>query len=128
MTSGRTKALMLAVVAGYDRESLGRFVRGVWDEWAREQPTPKASWLVPWDDLTEPDKEVDRRIGEALYRMGLARASEERVLLLAIEKAAERSLYVRPINPSAKWAADLALHNAIAAHARWKVAPIPGER
>ena len=46
----------------------------------------------------------------------------------AIEKAAERSLYVRPINPSAKWAADLALHNAIAAHARWKVAPIPGER
>ena len=24
MTSGRTKALMLAVVAGYDRESLGR--------------------------------------------------------------------------------------------------------
>ena len=111
---------MLAVVAGYDRESLGRLVRETWVEWAREQPTPKPSWLVSWNELPEPDKEVDRRIGEALYRLGREKAAEERVLLFAIEKAAERSLDVRSINASARWAADLELHNAIAAHIRWK--------
>lgn len=49
------------------REELGRLVREVWIEWAKEQPAPKASWLVEWDGLSEPDKEVDRRIGERLY-------------------------------------------------------------
>lgn len=53
-----------------DREALGRLVREVWVTWAREQPDPKPSWLVGWDDLPEPDREVDRRIGEALYRRG----------------------------------------------------------
>lgn len=46
------------------REFLGRLVRQVWVEWAREQPDPKASWLQPWEALTEPEREVDRRIGE----------------------------------------------------------------
>lgn len=55
-----------------DREALGRRVREVWTAWAREQPSPKASWLVPWEDLTEPEREVDRRIGEALAARGLA--------------------------------------------------------
>lgn len=51
-----------------DRESLGKIVREVWIEWAKEQPSPKPSWLVPWEGLSESDKEVDRRIGERLLR------------------------------------------------------------
>jgi hypothetical protein len=49
-----------------DREALGRRVREVWVEWAREQPGPKPSHLVGWDDLDEGNREVDMRIGEAL--------------------------------------------------------------
>lgn len=51
-----------------DREELGKLVRQVWIEWAQEQPNVKTSWLVPWDELSEPDREVDRRIGETLAR------------------------------------------------------------
>jgi hypothetical protein len=57
------------------RDSLGRRVREVWIAWAREQPNPKASWLKPWEALSEADREVDRRIGEVLFTMG---AEEER--------------------------------------------------
>lgn len=52
------------------REVLGRMVREIWIEWAKEQPIVKPSWLVPFDDLSEPDKEVDRRIGERLFGFG----------------------------------------------------------
>jgi hypothetical protein len=55
-----------------DRESLGQMVRHVWVEWAKEQDAPKPSWLVPWEGLSELDREVDRRIGEALYLAGYA--------------------------------------------------------
>lgn len=40
--------------------------------WAREQPDPKPSWLLPWEELTEPEREVDRRIGHQLYALGVA--------------------------------------------------------
>lgn len=60
------------VAAPVDRESLGRLVRKVWIGWASEQPNPKPSWLVPWEDLSEPDREVDRRIGETLARAGIS--------------------------------------------------------
>lgn len=50
------------------REFLGKLVRFEWVEWAREQPSPKPSWLKPWEELTEPEREVDRRIGERIYR------------------------------------------------------------
>jgi hypothetical protein len=53
------------------REELGRAVREEWIAWAKEQPAPKTSWLVPWEDLPEADREVDRRIGERLYSRGL---------------------------------------------------------
>src|SRR5436305_1783094 len=53
---------------GLDREQLGQLVRETWIAWANEQPTPKASWLISWNNLAEPDKEVDRRIGEAVAR------------------------------------------------------------
>lgn len=52
------------------RESLGRLVRNVWLKWAREQPHPKPSWLVPWESLDEGQREVDMRIGEALFEAG----------------------------------------------------------
>lgn len=47
--------------APVDREALGRLVRDVWIAWAKKQPSPKPSWLVPWEGLAEPDREVDRR-------------------------------------------------------------------
>lgn len=54
------------------RELLGMNVRSEWIMWARRQPHPKPSWLVEWDGLSEPDKEVDRMIGERLFRIGHA--------------------------------------------------------
>ncbi len=54
-----------AIVAS-DDEELGRLVRDTWIVWAREQPNPKPSWLVPWEGLGEPDRDVDRRIGAAI--------------------------------------------------------------
>jgi hypothetical protein len=56
----------------HDREFLGRLVRKVWIEWASEQPIQKPSWLVPWDGLAEPDREVDRRIGEKVAGVATA--------------------------------------------------------
>lgn len=55
----------------YDRDTLGRFVREAWVRWAETQPSPKPSWLAPYDELSEPDKEADRQIGEALARWAL---------------------------------------------------------
>lgn len=49
-----------------EREVLGQLVRLEWMGWAREQPVCKPSWLVPWEELSEPDREVDRRIGERI--------------------------------------------------------------
>lgn len=66
------------------RDVLGELVRDVWVAWAREQPNPKPSWLVPWDELDEASKEVDRRIGEALERF--LRADVEARVLGAIEE------------------------------------------
>lgn len=53
-----------------ERERLGREVRRVWIEWARQQPNPKPHWLTPWEEMSEPDREVDRRIGEQLASLG----------------------------------------------------------
>jgi hypothetical protein len=52
----------------YDRESGGQLVRAAWIQWAEQQPTPKPSWLVPWDLLSEPEKEADRVIWERIAR------------------------------------------------------------
>lgn len=60
-----------------DREALGRLVREAWAAWAREQPAPKPSWLVPWEEISEAEREVDRRIGEALARAGADAEREE---------------------------------------------------
>jgi len=55
---------------GGDRDALGRRVREVWVAWAKRQPSPKPSWLVPYDELSEADKEADRCIGAALWGDG----------------------------------------------------------
>jgi len=52
------------------RDLLGERVRQIWIAWAKEQPEPKASWLIPWTELSESDREVDRRIGEVLFGEG----------------------------------------------------------
>lgn len=52
------------------RELLGRLVRQIWIEWAREQDDPKPSWLLPWEELDDGQREVDMRIGETLFEAG----------------------------------------------------------
>jgi|GEM_PF-6563020 len=61
----------------FSRDELGRMVREAWVRWAATQPAPKPSWLVPYEELSEPDKEADRQIGEAISRwtvVGMASA------------------------------------------------------
>lgn len=58
---------IVAELGAIDRESLARHVREAWVRWAQQQPTPKPSWLVPYDSLSEDDKEADRQIGEHIY-------------------------------------------------------------
>ncbi len=49
-----------------DREVLGMTVRAAWVDWARAQPNPRESWVIPWDSLADEIKEVDRRVGESV--------------------------------------------------------------
>jgi hypothetical protein len=51
-----------------DREELGKLVRKVWMEWAREQLDAKQDWLDPWETLSPRIKDVDCRIGEAVQQ------------------------------------------------------------
>ncbi|MEV0826414.1 hypothetical protein [Nonomuraea rubra] len=46
----------------------------MWVEWAREQSDPKPSWLLPWEELDDGQREVDMRIGEALFHANRALA------------------------------------------------------
>jgi len=66
-----------------DRDALGRIVREAWVKWAKSQPDAKPSWLVPYDFLTETEKEADRQIGEAVA--------------LALEGSALKALNVRDL-------------------------------
>lgn len=52
-----------------DRDYLGQIVRMAWVAWAQKQPSPKPSWLVPWSELNEVDREADRCIGEAVAKV-----------------------------------------------------------
>ena len=81
----------------HDREFLGRLVRMEWVKWAREQDDPKPHWLEPWEALSEPMREVDRRIGErvavvtgALGRREIERLEDEVAVLKARLAALER--------------------------------------
>lgn len=48
------------------REKLGRIVRETWVKWAENQTYAKPSWLDPWEQLDDGQKEVDMLIGEAV--------------------------------------------------------------
>jgi hypothetical protein len=76
-------------IGDHRRESLGKRVREVWVAWARTQPNPKPEWLVPWDELEERYKEVDRLIGSALWGDFVAEYSEAaaNAAIAAIDKA-----------------------------------------
>jgi len=50
------------------RERLGKVVRDAWIAWAKEQKETKDSWFSPWEELAEPFKEADRRIGQAVMQ------------------------------------------------------------
>jgi hypothetical protein len=54
------------------RNFLGQIVREAWVKWAKQQPNPKPSWLSPYDELDEADKEADRQIGEAVVQWVLS--------------------------------------------------------
>jgi len=54
-----------------DRDFYGRIVRQVWVEWAKEQPNPKPHHLLPWEELDEDNREVDRRIGETVAKAAI---------------------------------------------------------
>lgn len=51
-------------------DCLGRAVRETWVGFAREQGDTRPSHLLPWDELDEANREVDRRIGRRLFDMG----------------------------------------------------------
>lgn len=79
------------------REELGKAVREIWIKWAREQPNPKEAWLLPWDELTEPEKEIDRRIGAqistgtAMANLSIAEKACEAFMLRIIDRAQARA-------------------------------------
>lgn len=69
------------------RDFLGQRVREVWVAWAREVSAPKAPWLLPWAELAESYREVDRRVGEALFKMGAdAEVFEDRISHTAMRR------------------------------------------
>lgn len=49
-----------------DREQLGRLVRATFAKWAEGRPDARPSWTVPWEEMPEHEREVDRLIGEAV--------------------------------------------------------------
>ena len=112
------------------REALGRIVRAEWVRWASEQPDPKLSWLVGWDELDAGQREVDMRIGEAVQASALARerqrVAELRAALETILKAGNAAWNapgkdgVRPTDPYIECVTDTAA-DALAADA-------PGQR
>ena len=59
------------------RDWLGEQVRIAWVAWAREQPFIKPSWLVPWKDLGQMDREADMLIGVRLFGIGFRQAREQ---------------------------------------------------
>lgn len=51
------------------REELGKAVRSAWVAYCQETGDTKPSHLAPWEELSEWDKEADRRIGTAIAVM-----------------------------------------------------------
>jgi hypothetical protein len=90
-----------------DREALGRRVREVWIAWAKTQHEPKASWLLPWEELDERDREVDRQIGEAIASDVTRNHRAELDATLAVANALRRR--AEAAEARVPWAAYLGL-------------------
>jgi hypothetical protein len=56
---------------------MGKAVRALWVAYAAARPNPKPHHLIPWEELDEENKEVDRIIGEALYFWGYRDGSSD---------------------------------------------------
>ena len=102
------------------REFYGQLVRMAWIEWAKEQPDPKPSWLVPWAELSEPDREADRRIGETVRKASI----DTRIAELEQSLAAAQQALVRG-SDAAYWMnrtreAEQAQRDAEAERDRWR--------
>lgn len=86
----------------FDRDQLGRLVREAWVRWAKTQPNPKPDWLLPYDELSEPDKEADRHIGETLSRWTLigdaARVAQTSAHLEDLAQWAEAAVELFPVH------------------------------
>lgn len=72
-----------------ERDRLGRLVRELWINWAANQPSPKQSWLVEYDELSEADKEADRVIGYGLFLEFNSEMTGERINHERLKQIAE---------------------------------------
>lgn len=73
-----------------ERESLGRIVREAWVQYCKETGDSKTSHIVPWEGISEWDKEADRRIGEAVYVA--ATAASEATVRRAVEATRDAAI------------------------------------
>jgi len=64
--SERRAAAMAREASGWNIDGLAQFVREAWINYCRETGDTKPSHLTPWEELSEWDKEADRRIATAL--------------------------------------------------------------
>lgn len=67
-----------------NREELGKYVRQIWIDYCLEIGDTKPSHIAPWSELSERDKEADRRIGEAIWDAAVASLVAERDALRTI--------------------------------------------
>lgn len=67
------------------REELGKAVRLAWVAYCQETGDTKPSHLAPWEELSEWDKEADRRIGAVVAVMVIER------MALTLEHLADHS-------------------------------------
>ena len=51
-----------------DRDRLGRVVRKARAAWVEQQGF-SSTWVIPWNEMAEIDREADRRIAEAVARV-----------------------------------------------------------
>ena len=71
------------------RETLGKKVREIWVQYCLETGNKKPSNIAPWEELSEYDKEVDRKIGEQIFLIG---ADNEKITLMALLKELTQNL------------------------------------
>jgi len=95
----------------FDRDVLGRMAREAWVGWATNQPDPKPSWLTPYEELGETDKEANRQIGENVARWTLA-GDAARFSMLADHRPEAK--LIRNLIRSVEWAKRRLMRYALA--------------